>query len=69
MHLADARQNDFAALGVHTISQGIDAVMAVIIINIGEMQVQAVLMIPALPVRLAAAGIRWPWNGSAELPG
>lgn len=51
--------NDFAALGVHTTSQGVDAVMAVIAINIGEMQVHAVLVVPALPVRLAAAGVKW----------
>jgi hypothetical protein len=51
--------NDFAALGVHTTSQGIDAVMAVIAINIGEMQVHAVLVVPALPIRLAAAGVKW----------
>ena len=27
--------------------------------NIGEMQVHAVLVAPALPIRLAAAGVRW----------
>jgi hypothetical protein len=51
--------NDFSALGMHTTSQGVDAVMAVIAINIGEMQVQAVLMVPALPIRLAADGVKW----------
>ncbi|MGH3394033.1 MAG: hypothetical protein ACRDPO_05020 [Streptosporangiaceae bacterium] len=51
--------NDFAALGVDSSSQGVDAVMAVIAINIGEMRVHAVLVVPALPVRLAAAGVKW----------
>jgi len=51
--------NDFAALGVHTTSQGVDAVMGVIAINIGEMHVHAVLMVPALPIQLAAAGAKW----------
>lgn len=51
--------NDFAALGVYTTSQGIDAVMALIAINIGEIQVHAVLVVPALPIRLAAVGIKW----------
>ncbi len=51
--------NDFAALGIRATSQGIDAVMAVIEINIGEMQVHAVLVAPALPIRLASAGVKW----------
>jgi hypothetical protein len=51
--------NDFAALGVHTASQGVDAVMAVVAISVGEMQVHAVVMVPALPARLAAAGFKW----------
>jgi hypothetical protein len=50
--------NDFAPLGMHTTSQGIDAVMAMIAINIGEMQVHAALVVPALPIRLAAAGVK-----------
>jgi hypothetical protein len=28
-------------------------------INVGEMQVQAVVTLPALPVRVAAAGMKW----------
>jgi hypothetical protein len=51
--------NDFAALGMHTTSQGIDAVKAVIAINLGQVRVHAVLVIPAVPVRLAAAGTKW----------
>jgi hypothetical protein len=50
--------NDFAALGVYTTSQGADALMAVIAINVGEMHVHAVLVVPALPIRLAAAGVK-----------
>ena len=49
----------FGALGVRTRSQGVDGVMAVAAINIGEMQVQAVVMIPAAPVMAAGAAIKW----------
>jgi len=51
--------NDFTALGMHTSSQGVDAVMAVIAIDIGELRLHAALTMPALPVRLATAGFKW----------
>jgi hypothetical protein len=49
----------FGALGVRTRSQAVDGVMAVAAINIGEMQVQAIVMIPAAPVRAAGAAVKW----------
>lgn len=49
----------FGVLGLRTHTQGVDGVMAVVAINVGEMQVHAVVMLPALPVRAAAAGMKW----------
>ena len=49
----------FGALGVRSRSQAVDGVMAVAAINIGEMQVQAVVMIPAAPVMAAGAAVKW----------
>ena len=49
----------FGALGVRTRSQGVDGVMAVAAINIGEMQVQAIVMIPAAPAGAAGAAVKW----------
>jgi len=49
----------FSALGVRTRSQAVDGVMAVAAINIGEMQVQAIVMIPAAPVMAAGAAVKW----------
>ena len=50
---------DFAALGVRTDSQGVDAVMAVIDVMIGRMHVNATLMVPALPITIAGATGKW----------
>jgi hypothetical protein len=49
----------FGALGVRTRSQSVDGVMAVVAINIGEIQVRAVVMIPAAPVMAAGAAVKW----------
>lgn len=49
----------FGALGVRARNQGTDGVMAVAAIRIGEMRVQAVITVPAIPVRAAAAGVKW----------
>ena len=49
----------FSALGVRTREQGLDGVMAVLAINIGEVQLQAVIVVPALPFRLAGATMNW----------
>ncbi len=49
----------FGALGVRTRAQGVDGVMAVAAINIGEMQVQATVMIPAAPVVAAGTAVKW----------
>ena len=49
----------FSVLGVRTRDQGVDGVMAVVAINVGEMQVRAVVLLPELPVRAAAATIKW----------
>ena len=40
----------FGALGVRTRTQGVDGIMAVLAIHIGEVQLQAVIWLPALPV-------------------
>ncbi len=47
----------FGALGVRTRGQGLDGVMAVVAINIGEVQLQAVIWVPALP---SPSGLRAP---------
>ncbi len=52
----------FGALGVRTNSQGVDGVMAVVAINVGEMQVRAVVMLPAVPVRAAGAAVKWAYD-------
>lgn len=49
----------FGALGVRTRQQGVDGVMAVLAINIGEVQLQAVIWVPALPFRVAGAAMGW----------
>jgi hypothetical protein len=49
----------FNALGVRTREQGLDGVMAVLAVNIGEVQLQAVVVVPALPFRLAGATMKW----------
>jgi hypothetical protein len=49
----------FGALGVRTRSQAVDGVMAVAAINIGEMQVQVIVMIPAAPTMAAGAVVKW----------
>ena len=50
---------DFAALGVHTSKQGVDAVMGVIAVDIGELRLRAVVMVPTGPAQLAIAGGKW----------
>ena len=49
----------FGALGVRTRQQGVDGVMAVLAVNIGEVQLQAVIWVPALPFRVAGAAMEW----------
>ena len=49
----------FGALSVRTRGQGLDGVMAVVAINIGEVQLQAVIWVPALPFRAAGAAMKW----------
>jgi hypothetical protein len=49
----------FGVLGVRTHTQGVDGVMAVVAINIGEVQLRAVMTLPALPVRAADATMKW----------
>ena len=48
----------FGPLGVHTRTQGRDGVMAVVAINIGEMQVRAIVLIPASPVIAVGAAAK-----------
>jgi hypothetical protein len=52
----------FAALGVKTESQGVDAVLAMVDLKVGRMHVQAVVMLPAAPVRMAGATMKWASN-------
>lgn len=49
----------FGALGVWTRTQGVDGIMAVLAINIGEVQLQAVIWLPALPLRVAGVTMEW----------
>ena len=49
----------FGVLGLRTYTQGVDGVIAVVAINVGEMQVHAAVMLPALPVRVVGAGMKW----------
>jgi len=49
----------FGALGVQTRMQGVDGVMAVLAINIGEVQLQAVIFIPSLPFRVVGVAMEW----------
>jgi hypothetical protein len=52
----------FGALGVRTHKQGVDGVMAVVAINVGEMRVHAVMMVPAVPARAAGAAFKWSYE-------
>src|SRR5262249_21264252 len=49
----------FGALGVRTRTQGVDGIMAVLAINIGEIQLQAVIWLPKLPLGVAGAVMEW----------
>ena len=49
----------FGALGVRTRSQAVDGVMAMAAINIGEMQVRVIVMIPAAPAMAVGAAVKW----------
>jgi hypothetical protein len=49
----------FGALGVLTRTQGVDGVLAVVAIRIGEVRVHAVITVPAIPVQLAAETMKW----------
>jgi hypothetical protein len=53
--LLTRNHKEFGAHGVRTAMQGVDAVMGIIEVGIGEMRMQAVMMEPATPLRLAAA--------------
>jgi len=50
---------DFGVLGVRTRNQGRDGVLAVIAIKVGEVRLQAVIGVPALPFRVAGAAMNW----------
>jgi hypothetical protein len=52
----------FGALGVRTHKQSVDGVMAVVAINIGEMRVHAVMMVPAVPARAVGAAFKWSYD-------
>lgn len=50
---------DFGALGVKTESQGVNGVLRLIDLKIGQMHIGAVVLLPELPVRTAGAGVKW----------
>jgi len=49
----------FSVLGVKTRKQGVDGLMAVVAINVGDMQVRAVISLPTLPLQAAGAAMKW----------
>jgi hypothetical protein len=49
----------FSVLGVKNRRQGVDGVMALVAINIGDTQVRAVIWLPTLPFRAAGASMKW----------
>jgi len=49
----------FTALGIRTRTQSVDGVMAVLAINIGQVQLQAVIWLPEFPLRVAGATMEW----------
>ncbi len=53
---------DFAPLGVRAWTQGVDAVVAALDVRVGETRVQAVVMIPAVPVYAVGAGVKWAYE-------
>jgi hypothetical protein len=50
---------DFGVLGVKTESQGVNGVLRLIDLKIGQMHVRAVVLLPELPTRVAGAGMKW----------
>jgi hypothetical protein len=50
---------DFGVLGVRSRNQGRDGLLAVIAIKVGEVRLQAVIAVPALPFRAAGAAMNW----------
>jgi hypothetical protein len=51
--------NDFRPLDIKAKSQGVDAVFAAVAIKTGEIEVQAILMIPAAPVVAIGVTAKW----------
>lgn len=50
------------ALGVHTREQGVDGVMAVAHIRVGDMRVRAAVLVPELPARAAVGAFKWAYE-------
>ena len=50
---------DFGVLGVRSRNQGRDGVLAVVDIKVGEVRLQAVIAVPAIPFRAAGAAMNW----------
>jgi hypothetical protein len=50
---------DFAPLGVRDRSQGTDAVVAAFNLRVGETRLQTVVMLPAAPVYVFGASVKW----------
>ncbi|MDA8302068.1 MAG: hypothetical protein M0005_11135 [Actinomycetota bacterium] len=53
---------DFAPLGVHEWTQGVDAVVAALDVRFGETRVQVVTMVPLAPVYAVGAGVKWAYE-------
>lgn len=49
----------FRPLGIREPTQGVNAVIAVIDIKVGESRLQAVAMVPTVPAVAAVAGVKW----------
>jgi len=51
--------NDFGPLGVTSLSQGTTAIAAAIHVADGELEVQALMLVPATPVALVGGAAKW----------
>lgn len=57
--LLTGNHHDFAPLGVTYSRQGVDAIFAAIDVRVGEYQLQAVGLVPVVPVVAIGAGTTW----------
>jgi hypothetical protein len=50
---------DFAALGVMTSNQGVEAIAAAVNLHVGQMHVRGIAMVPATPIVAVGATAKW----------